>query len=80
MFGNKVLKYVITDHQRMDSIMNNVSSKVDNILYISQIGFIETCYLVLDRYIRNISLGATCSELQESISYFQAALSRIMFK
>ena len=75
MFGNKVLKYLGSDHQKIVSLTNNICSEVDNIRYISQIGSIETGYLVLDRYIMNIPLGATSSELQESISYFQAALS-----
>ena len=60
--------------------MNNLSNEVVNIRCITIIGPIEEDYLVLDRYLKNILVGALSSELQEDMQFLQTVQSKIRFK
>ena len=64
----------------MVSVLDYVYFEVDNMCIVSQVKSIETKYIIMDRYIKNTSKGEIGSEMQESISYFEAALSKIKFE
>ena len=66
--------------QTMVNIMYSLCRDIDNLIHISQISAIETGYLVIDRYTKNISQGYLMLGLKESIPHFQLALIKIRFQ